>query len=165
MTPRILSSAIVILACCSLLPGCGGARQSVADHEVLAAVKRYNQALPAAYARGSTDLLQESATPAEIQRVDDVIGFLMQGRMVMDARLESFEAGPVTQEGAESASVETTEVWWYRHVMPETGEVKQAPRRVRYLNLFRCRKVDGRWLVDRLEERGFEQLPLARTSL
>lgn len=162
MTPRIRSAAAAVLL--AVLAGCGGGRRSVADHEVLAAVKRYNQALPAAYARGSAGPLQESATPAEIQRVDDIIGFLAQGRMVMDARQESFEAGPVKHEGAEVASVETTEVWWYRHVVAQTGEVKQAPRRVRYRNLFRCRKVGTRWLVDRLEERGFTQLPLPGSS-
>jgi hypothetical protein len=42
--------------------------------------------------------------------------------------------------------------------VPETGEVKQAPRRVRYQNRYHCVRADGRWRVDRLEETGYEEL-------
>lgn len=146
---------VVFLA---LLAGCGGGRLSVADYEVVVAVKRYNQALPVAYAKGNAGHLAGTATPDEMQRVDDLIAFLAQGHYVMDARQETFQAGPVLHDGPDKASLEATEIWWYRHWSPSTGEIKQAPRRVRYKNRYYCMKSEGRWLVDRLEELGFERL-------
>lgn len=151
---RLLALAVVLLA-----PGCGPRAESVADYEVKIAVRRYNEALPAAYGRADAGRLAETATPDEMQRVEDLIGFLAQGKMVMDARQEAFEAVRVARESETAATVEATEIWWYRHWVPETGEVKQPPRRVRYKNRYHCRRADGRWLVDRLEETGFEQLP------
>ena len=122
-TPRIRKSAVSFLVGCTVLVGCGRNPQPVADYEVLVAVKRYNQALPTAYVRGSAGHLEGTATLAEKQRVDDIISFLAQGRMVMDARQETFEAGPVRNEGKGRASVDATEVWWYRHWNPATGEI------------------------------------------
>lgn len=141
-----------------LAAACGPPAESVADYEVKIAVRRYNEALPTAYARADSGLLAETATPDEMRRVEDIIGFLAQGRMVMDARQEALEAGRVTHESEAAATVEATEIWWYRHFVPGTGEVRQAPRRVRYENRYHLRRVDGRWLVDRLEETGFEEL-------
>lgn len=134
--------------------------RSAPDYELAVAVKRYNLALPQAYARCDSGLLAEAATPDEMQRVEDVISFLAQGKMVMEARQESCELGAVTKDARGKASIEATEIWWYRHVVPATGEVRQAPRRVRYDNRYHCLFADGHWLVDRLEELGFENLPL-----
>ncbi len=139
--------------------GCGPRVESVADYEVKIAVRRYNEALPIAYARADAGLLTQAATPDEMRRVEDLIGFLAQGRMVMDARQEAFEAGRVAHESETSATVEATEIWWYRHWVPQTGEVRQGPRRVRYRNRYHCLRAGSHWRVDRLEETGFEVLP------
>lgn len=157
--PRRRALVLSSLVAASLV-ACGQ-HDSVADFEVIAAVKRYNQVLPQAYARASAGLLTETATADEMRRVSDLIGFLAQGRMVMDARQEAFEAVKVVREATERAALEATEVWWYRHWVPATSEVRQAPRRVRYRNRYHCLRVEGRWLVDRLEELGFEDLPVA----
>lgn len=146
------------------LMACGRAGESVRDHEVKTAVWRYNQQLPQAYRRGSAALLEAAATIDEARRVEDVIGFLGQGRMVMDARQEQLEAEPPRFTGEDRAELVTTEVWWYRHHRPDTGEVVQAPRRVQYRNRYKLLRIEGRWLVDRLEELGFEDLPLERPS-
>jgi len=159
MTLPTGSGATRALAGLLVALGCGPPAESVADYEVKIAVRRYNEALPLAYARADARLLAEAATPDEMRRVEDLNSFLAQGKIVMDARQESFEASPVVHESPTRATVEATEVWWYRHWVPETGEVRQAPRRVRYKNRYHCVQADGRWLVDRLEETGFEDLP------
>ena len=159
MTRPTRSRRLLALGGLLLALGCGPRAESVADYEVKIAVRRYNEALPRAYARADAEFLAETATPDEVRRVEDLIGFLAQGRMVMDARQEAFEAGRVVHESDSVATVEATEIWWYRHWVPETGEVKQAPRRVRYKNHYHCRRADGRWRVDRLEETGYEELP------
>jgi hypothetical protein len=145
-------------ALAAIIVGCSERRESPEAFEVKAAVRRYNEALPQAYARQSAGLLAGAATGDEMQRLDDIVNFLAQGKRVMDARQESFEAGQVAFPAEGRAEVEAEEVWWYRHWVPSTGEVKQAPRRVRYKNLYRLVRVEGRWLVDRLEERGYKQL-------
>ena len=143
----------------SIAAACGPAARSPLDQAVTAAVQRYNEALVGAYARADAGALALVATPGEQQRVEDLIGFLSQGRMVLDARQESFELrGGAREERPDRASADVSEVWWYRHVVPATGEVKQAPRRVRYVNRYNLVRVDGRWLVDRLQETGFEEL-------
>lgn len=159
MTLPIRRRRLLALGGLLLTLGCGPRAESVADYEVKIAVRRYNEFLPQAYARADAGLLSETATPDEMRRVEDLIGFLAQGKMVMDARQETFEASPVAHESPTRATVEATEIWWYRHWVPETGEVKQAPRRVRYKNRYHCVRADGRWLVERLEETGFEDLP------
>jgi hypothetical protein len=160
MTRRIRNPAAALAALLlALAAGCGPAPRSPLDQAVAAAIQRYNEVLPGAYARADAGALAPVATPGEMQRVEDLIGFLAQGRMIMDARQESFELrGHAREEGSERASAEVTEVWWYRHVVPATGEVKQAPRRVRYANRYLLVRVEGRWLVDRLVETGFEDL-------
>ena len=158
MTPPTRDRRLLALAGLLLALGCGPRAESVADYEVKIAVRRYNEVLPVAYSRADAGLLAETATPDEVRRVEDLIGFLAQGRMVMDARQEAFEAGRVVHESEARATVEATEIWWYRHWVPETGEVKQAPRRVRYQNRYHCVRADGRWRVDRLEETGYEEL-------
>ncbi len=152
---RIRSLAVTVL---TLAGACSVPPQSAADFEVVAGVRRYNEALARAYANASSGVLVGAATPDELQRVDDLIGFLAQGKMVMDARQERFEAGRVQRDGPDRATVDATEVWWYRHWIPATGEVKQAPKRVRYRNRYQLVRADGRWLVDRLRETGYEEL-------
>lgn len=148
--------AAILLAAAA---GCGPAARSPLDQAVTAAVQRYNEALPRAYARADAGALDTVATPDEVQRVHDQIGFLAQGKMIMEARQESFALkGHAREEGPDRASVEVTEVWWYRHVVPGTGEVKQAARRVRYTNRYLLVRLDGQWRVDRLVETGFEEL-------
>jgi len=137
---------------------CASRRESPEAFEVTAAVRRYNEALPQAYARREPSLVAASATGDEMRRLDDIVNFLAQGERVMDARQETFQAGKVTFPATDRAELEAEEVWWYRHWVPSTGEVKQAPRRVRYKNLYRLARVEGRWLVDRLEERGYQEL-------
>lgn len=159
MTRRILDLAAAAAALLLVAAGCGLPARSPLDQAVIAAVQRYNEALPGAYSHGDAGALGAVATPAEAQRVQDLIGFLAQGRMILDARQERFELrGHAREEGPDRASAEVTEVWWYRHVVPATGEVRQAPRRVRYGNRYLLVRADGRWLVDRLVETGFEEL-------
>lgn len=160
MTRRISDPAAALAAILlSLAPACGPSARSPLDQAVIAAVQRYNEALPGAYARGDAGALGAVATPDEQQRVEDQIGFLAQGRMIMEARQESFALREhAREEGPDRASAEVTEVWWYRHVVPGTGEVRQAARRVRYANRYHLLRADGRWLVDRLVETGFEEL-------
>ncbi len=146
------------LALLAGLAACSARKESPEQYEVVAAVRRYNEALPRAYAQAASGVLAAAATNDEIQRVDDLIRFLAQGRMVMDARQESFEAGPVSFPEAGKAQLEATEVWWYRHWKPETGEVKQPPRRVRYTNRYQLVRVGDRWLVDRLVETGWQEI-------
>ncbi|MBW2734626.1 MAG: hypothetical protein JRH20_19735 [Deltaproteobacteria bacterium] len=164
--PLVIPLLVIPLLVGGLL-GCARDKESVEDYRVTLAVKRYNEALPRAYARGSAGFLANVATPAEMGRVDDIIGFLVQGKRVMDARQESFAAQAVRRslrhDGKTSATLVATEVWWYRHWIPSTKEVKQAPRRVRYRNRYHCVKVKGKWRVDRLVEMGFEKLPLKPT--
>ncbi len=139
--------------------GCGPAPRSPLDQALTAAIQRYNEALPGAYARADAGALATVATPDEMQRVQDLIGFLAQGKMIMEARQESVAlVGHAREEGPDRASAEVSEVWWYRHVVPATGEVKQAPRRVRYANRYLLARVEGRWVVDRLVETGFEEV-------
>ncbi len=159
MRPTDSLAAALAAALLSAAAGCGPAPRSPLDQALIAAVQRYNEVLPAAYARANAGALGAVATPGEQQRVEDLIGFLAQGRSIMDARQESFALrGHAREEGPDRASLEVTEVWWYRHVVPATGEVKQAPRRVRYGNRYELVRVEGRWLVDRLVETGFEEL-------
>lgn len=145
-------------AATAALLACSAGRESPEAFEATAAVRRYNEALPQVYARRAPALLAGSATADEMQRLDDIVNFLAQGSRVMDARQETFQAGKVAFSAPDRAEVEAEEVWWYRHWVPSTGEVKQAPRRVRYKNLYRLMRIDGRWLVDRLEERGYQEL-------
>ncbi len=144
--------------CLAAAGGCARRAESAADHAVVAAARRYNEALPQAYARGSAALLGEAATPDEMVRVDDLISFLTQGKLVMDARQESFRPGSVHHLDAKRAELDAEEVWWYRHWNPATGEVKQPGRRVRYRNRYSLLLVGKTWLVDRLKELGYEQL-------
>jgi len=155
---RIPTSRTTALLGLATLVACASGRESPEAFQAVTTIRRYNQALPRAYAQAKAGLLAGTATGNELQRVDDVIMFLAQGKMVMDARQESFRAGPATFPEAGRALVECEEIWWYRHWIPSTGEVKQAPRRVRYRNLYKLAKVDGAWLVDRLEEKAYEQL-------
>lgn len=144
--------------------GCAAATESVGDYDLKTAVQRYNETLVAAYALGGAGPLSESASPNELQRIDDIIGFLAQGGMVMDARQESFEAQKVSIAGNGRATMESSEVWWYRHWNPITGEVRQAPRRVRYQMRYTLVKNEGRWLVDRLDETGYKDLAVRADS-
>ena len=77
---------------------CSPRAESVRDYEAKIAVRRYNELLPAAFAKGSVGALAGAATPDEMRRVSDIIAFLGQGGMVMDARQESFDPGPVERE-------------------------------------------------------------------
>jgi len=152
MTHR--SSLLLLLA-----TACGEG-ESIAEHEVAVAVRRYNQALTMAYARAAPELLDGRATRAEMQRVADTIGFLAQGGRVMDARQETFQQGEVRFAGDDRATIEAAETWWYRHRVPNTDDIRQAPRRVRYETRYHLTRVEGRWVVDRLEETGFEDIGL-----
>jgi hypothetical protein len=158
MTAPIRRPALLLAAAAAAVLGCRPAPRSPAEQEIVAAIQRYNEALPQAYARADPGLLATVATPDEARRVDDLIGFLAQGKMVMDARQEQAETRRVRLEGPDRATAEVTEIWWYRHWVPSTGEVKQAPRRVRYENRYQLVRVQGRWLVDRLVETGYAEL-------
>ena len=159
MRPTASPATVAALLLSLAAGGCGPPSRTPLDQAVAAAVQRYNEALPRAYARADAGALQDVASPDEVQRVHDLIGFLAQGKMIMEARQESFALrGQAREEGPARASVEATEVWWYRHVVPATGEVRQAPRRVRYANRYHLVQLDGRWRVDRLVETGFEEL-------
>ncbi|MBI5527436.1 MAG: hypothetical protein HY897_13970 [Deltaproteobacteria bacterium] len=148
----------------ALVAACSTAAESVSDYEVTVGVKRYNEALATAYARESAEPLAGAATAAEMQRVDDIVNFLGQGGMTMDARQESFDAQKVSVSADGRATLNSDEVWWYRHWNPATGEVKQAPRRVRYQMHYTLVKDAGRWLVDRLEETGYKELAVRADS-
>lgn len=137
--------------------GCRLSPRSPTQQEVVAAVHRYNDGLQQAYARSDANVLGSVATADEVRRVDDLIGFLGQGGIRMEARQERIELAGVHVD-ADAAAVDVTQVWWYRHRVRSTGEVTQPPKRVRYRTRYELVRLGGQWLVDRLRETGYEEL-------
>jgi len=144
---------------CGFLSGCTK-RASVEEHRVRAVTASYNQALPGVYATKALEPLDGIATEDEIGRLYSIILGLSQRGLILDSRQESFHAESLEIPAADAAELVSTEVWWYRHVNPDTNAVAQAPRRVHYKIRYQLIRMKERWLVNRLNLLESRNLPL-----
>lgn len=125
----------------------------------MAVVKEYNLLLPRAYLTKRADLVA-MATANERERLATLITGLEQRGLLLDSRQESFDIGTMTIfEPPLLADVNSTEVWWYRHVDSKSSATAQAPRRLRYQLRYRLVQSQGQWLVAHLELLKSEELP------
>ncbi len=103
--------------------------------EAAKAVRAYDDALVRAYSAGSAAPLTNLATAKEQGRVQVLVDLKSAGKMVLEARIESFEVTSSTSSG-DAATVETRERWRYhdRHLKPgePDGPVFVADMKMRY---------------------------------
>lgn len=113
-------------------------------------VREYNRLLVQGFAEMDMAVLEPVATQEQAEREYVYLAALGEGRMRLEATLISIEFGPVGSSGATS-TVETTEVWDYRRVDIDTGELMAEEADVRYHLRYSLIPVVDRWVVASIE--------------
>jgi hypothetical protein len=133
---RLAAAALLLFGACQ------GASSDVAK-----AVRAYEDGLVRAYASGDAGPLATLATAKEVGRVQVLIDLKTAGKLVLESKIESFEATNASVSG-DTATVETRERWRYhdRHTKPgePDGPEFVADMKMRY-GLVR---EGGRWKVE-----------------
>ena len=110
------------------------------------AVREYDDALVRAYAVADASTLASVATAKEMGRVQVLVDLKSNGKLVLEAKVESFEVTRASASG-ETGTVETRERWRYhdRHLRP--GEA-QGPDFVADMAMrYELVREGGRWRV------------------
>jgi len=110
------------------------------------AVREYDDALVRAYAAADATTLASVATAKEMGRVQVLVDLKSNGKLVLEAKVESFEVTRASTSG-ESGSVETRERWRYhdRHLKP--GEAKGPDFVADMAMRYGLVREGGRWKV------------------
>jgi len=131
----------LVLPSLLLLAACQGDSAGAAK-----AVRAYDDALVRAYAGGDAKPLANLATAKELGRVQVLVDLKSAGKLVLEARIESFEVTSSSTSG-DTATVETRERWRYhdKHLKPgeQDGPDFVADMKMRYELV----REGGQWKV------------------
>jgi hypothetical protein len=132
---RLLLATLVAVA------ACGGP-----DPEAARAVRRYDDALIAAYSRSDASGLDRVATLEEAGRIRVLIDIKSGAGLALESRLEAFEVLRA-ETSASGATVETRERWRYRDRRLEPGR-PPGPELVSDMRMrYALVREAGRWKV------------------
>lgn len=137
-------SAILLLAVATA--SCSTIGSGDAD-AVKGAVKRYTTLLSQGYASMNMTGLTQAAEEPQVAKVYFHMAALGEGRLRMMSELKDISFSDVRFAAATSASVNTREVWDFRHVNIDTGKVERDEKGFVYRMKYHLAKKNGAWLV------------------
>ena len=162
---------VVVLGLLALLPGLQGCEKLDPDPEerllIEAAVKGYLERLAGAYSALDSGKLEGTATPNEIEAVQQQLRTLASSGDRVHATLLQVDVTAVQLFRVVNASVETTEVWEVTRYDVYTGREKGRNSASVQRALLQLRRVKGTWLVSgrAVVERPATPVPEPESSL
>lgn len=139
-------SRLAASAAAALLAGC----TALSDREAVRRVEEYNRAVADAYRSGNVSRLPSVAGPAELRKVAALVGVKLDMGVTLDAQLLDLEVSSVERKGDEVV-VATRERWYYADRRIGTGERVGEDSTDRYRMRYFLRRMEARWVVDRIE--------------
>jgi len=122
----------------------------VGSNDARSLVERYNAVVCEAYRKGDVKLIDPVVGPNEGRKLTGLIGVRLDAGIRLDATLRSLDIKTVNQDGDE-LRVTTSEKWSYRDIKADTGEQVGEASNDEYEMLYLFKKIDGKWLVDKIE--------------
>jgi hypothetical protein len=141
--PRASSSlacACLALAACRELP----------DADAVKLVEAYNARVIEAFRAGDAALVEPVAGPEEAKKITGLVGVKLDLGITLDAKLTALHVLGVERSGGE-VQVSTDETWAYRDRRIGTGEQVGEASTDHYVMRYHLQKLQGRWVVARIE--------------
>jgi len=114
-------------------------------------VERYNQVVTEAYRKGDVKLIDSVVGPNEGRNLTGLIGVRLDAGLRLDSKLLSLDVKNVTLVNTNDLRVQTSEKWTYRDVKADSGEQVGEASEDAYEMLYLFKKIDGQWMVDKIE--------------
>lgn len=139
-----------VAALAAALLGASGGCSRFGDDDAVALVRAYNRRVVEAFAAGDPRLVEEVAGPEEARKLLGLIGVKADAGLRLHSRMDELAVDGVDREGGEIV-VRTRERWSYEDRSPASGERVGPGSTDSYEMRYHLGRVDGRWVVRRIE--------------
>lgn len=136
----------IALIAVALLAGCQ-AGSSQEKKQVKGAIMAYTRLLAEGYESLKMGGLLKVADREQVTKVYYHMASLGEARTKLVSHLNDISYGELKFPNLSTATVETKELWAFRHVNIDTGKVTLEEKNYPYALDYRLRKRDGIWLV------------------
>lgn len=137
---------VIALIAAALLAGCQ-AGSSQDTEQVKGTVMEYSRLLAEGYASLKMGGLAKVSDREQVTKVYYHMASLGEARTKLVSHLNEISFGELKFPNRSTATVETKELWAFRHVNIDTGKVTLEEKNYPYDLDYRLRKRNGVWLV------------------